>query len=159
MKNRPVQLNCKSMTGAVVVEFALLLIPLIVLAFGVAEFGRATYEYNTVAKVARDSVRHLSRHDHTNTITYQAAIDEAKCLTLYGNITCTPPLVLAGLDKVDVIVTSPERIVSGDTEISLVTVTIEGYEFIFIFNPLTFFGDTAATITFDPIHATMRQEL
>ena len=46
--------------GGVTVEFALLLIPLLFIVFGVAEYGRALYQYNTLVKAVRDSVRYIS---------------------------------------------------------------------------------------------------
>ncbi len=62
----------KAMRGAVAVEFALVLIPLLMLALGAAEFGRAIYQYNTLVKATRDSVRYLSHYNPPSTNYTQA---------------------------------------------------------------------------------------
>jgi Flp pilus assembly protein TadG len=46
--------------GAAAVEFALLVIPLLVMLTGITEMGRALYYYNAIAKAARDGARLLS---------------------------------------------------------------------------------------------------
>ena len=46
--------------GAAAVELGFLLIPLVLLAFGVSEYGRAVYQYNTLVKASRDAARYLS---------------------------------------------------------------------------------------------------
>lgn len=43
--------------GQSLVEFALILLPLLVILFGVFDFGRAIYAYNTLANAARAGVR------------------------------------------------------------------------------------------------------
>ena len=143
------------MRGAVSVEMAFLLIPLIIMAFGVAEFGRAIFEYNTLAKSTRDSVRMISQLDPSPTnLTYPFSIQEAKCLAVHGTIDCSGPKLLTELttDMVQ-IVSAPD----AATGINMVTVTITGYAFKFVYNPLIFFGDGATDIPFANIHATMRQ--
>ena len=54
---------------------------MISIAFGITEFGRAIYQYNTLAKAARDATRYLSTRDATDT----AAKDVAKCFAVFGN--------------------------------------------------------------------------
>ncbi len=53
MKRLP--MHRSRMRGVAAVEFALVLIPLIVLATGVAEFGRAIYQYETLTKATRNA--------------------------------------------------------------------------------------------------------
>lgn len=147
-------MNRKAMRGAVAVEMALLLIPLIIMAFGVAEFGRAIYQYNTLTKVVRDSVRMVSQHDSSDPINYPLFVADAKCLAVHGTIDCSGPALLPGLTTGMVqIASAPD----AGTGINMVTVTVTGYAFIFVFNPLVFFGNTATDIPFGDIHATMRQ--
>jgi Flp pilus assembly protein TadG len=43
--------------GQALVEFALILLPLVVILFGVLDFGRAIYAYNTLSNAARAGVR------------------------------------------------------------------------------------------------------
>lgn len=142
-------MNRKKIRGAVAVEMAFLMIPLIVLAFGIAEFGRAMYQYNTLTKSVRGAVRHVTQSPVTNELRA-----EAVQLVVYGTITgaASTPL-LPNLSESMVGVTS-DIDVDG---INTTTVSITGYTFDFVFNPLVFFGNTTTSITFDNIHATMRQ--
>ncbi|CAG9201409.1 pilus assembly protein TadG [Burkholderia vietnamiensis] len=73
------------MRGVAAVEFALVLIPLIVLATGVAEFGRAIYQYETITKATRNAARYLSVYLPSDAAYPLAA---AQCLVVYGNTTC-----------------------------------------------------------------------
>ena len=147
---RNTRMNRKKVRGAVAVEMAFLMIPLIIMGFGAAEFGRAIYEYNTLTKSVRDGVRHVSQSDPTD-----ALKNEAIRLTVYGTTLGTSPQpLLPNLNEGMVGITES---VDATTGINLVTVTITGYRFDFIFNPLVFAGNTATSLTFDDIHATMRQ--
>ncbi|AZQ53706.1 TadE/TadG family type IV pilus assembly protein [Burkholderia cenocepacia] len=71
--------------GAVAVEFALVLMPMIMLATGVAEFGRAIYQYETLTKATRDAARYLSIWLPTDTA---YPVSQAQCLVVYGSTTC-----------------------------------------------------------------------
>src|SRR5437867_5937189 len=75
-----------AMRGVVAVEFALLLIPLMLLVFGVAEFGRALYQYNTLAKAVRDSARMLSQYNPADA---DYPVANAECLAVYGKTGCS----------------------------------------------------------------------
>lgn len=79
--------------GVAAVEFALLLLPLVLMTFGATEFGRAIYTFNTLDKTVRDAARHLSQHGPGDA-TIQA---EARCLAVYGNTGCTGTAVATGL--------------------------------------------------------------
>ncbi|WP_394808543.1 TadE/TadG family type IV pilus assembly protein [Nitrosomonas sp.] len=151
-----ISLNRNKMQGAVAVEMALLLIPLVILAAGVAEFGRAMYQYNTVTKTVRDAVRLLSQHD-ADDIIYSTHVSEAKCLVVHGSADCSGPELLSGLTTGMVSVATSAMTTGSGNSINLVTVTVTGYTFNFVFNPLVFFGNTDTSIPFGPIHATMRQ--
>lgn len=158
IKKNGFQINRKKMRGAVAVEMALLLIPLIIMAVGVAEFGRAMYEYNTLAKAVRDSVRYIPQRvpKNPNDLTDPVYV-KAKCLAVYGvdasgEVACDGTPLLLGLNESMVTIVPPDTS-SGNSD---VTVTITGYQFQFVFNPLVFFGNTATFITFGDIHATMR---
>ncbi|MGB0129791.1 MAG: TadE family protein, partial [Rhodocyclaceae bacterium] len=71
----------KRQRGVAAVEFGLLLIPLVLLAFGITEYGRALYQYNALGKAARSAVRHLSEHAPGDA----AQATTATCLAVYGN--------------------------------------------------------------------------
>ncbi|WGY72957.1 pilus assembly protein [Burkholderia cepacia] len=83
MKKLPIR---RSRTrGAVAVEFALVLMPMILLATGVAEFGRAIYQYETLTKATRDAARYLSVWLPTDSA---YPVSQAQCLVVYGSTTC-----------------------------------------------------------------------
>ncbi|MET3623582.1 TadE/TadG family type IV pilus assembly protein [Burkholderia ambifaria] len=83
MKRLPIRRS--RMRGVAAVEFALVLIPMIVLATGVAEFGRAIYQYETLTKATRNAARYLSVF-LPNDSAYPVAA--AQCLVVYGSTTC-----------------------------------------------------------------------
>jgi Flp pilus assembly protein TadG len=143
--------------GTIVVEFAVLLIPLLLLAFGVAEYGRALYHYNALVKAVRDSARLLSLHTPADTVAYTLAVDEAKCLAVHGNTTCTGPPLAPQLTADMVGITSTTTTTTAGTQIALVEVSITGYVFAFVFNPARLLGAATDTIPFGEIRASMRQ--
>ncbi|KVK71937.1 pilus assembly protein TadG [Burkholderia cepacia] len=71
--------------GVAAVEFALVLVPMIMLATGVAEFGRAIYQYETLTKATRDAARYLSVWLPTDSA---YPVSQAQCLAVYGSTTC-----------------------------------------------------------------------
>src|SRR5690348_11734079 len=60
MKRR--RISYRRMEGAAMVEFAIVLIPLLLLVFGVAEYGHAIYQYDALTKGTRDAARFLSQY-------------------------------------------------------------------------------------------------
>jgi len=128
--------------GVAAVEFALVLIPLVLILFGITEFGRAIYQYNTLVKATRVASRYLS----TGTISNA----EAVCLAVQGNTACSGPAPLApGLTSAMVNINT-SSVATGTGPVSLVTVTISGYPFI---SAVPF---VVPNITFGPISTTMR---
>jgi Flp pilus assembly protein TadG len=80
--------------GVELVELALILPFLILLSMLVVEFGRALYEYNTVAKSVRDAVRYLSvQLPNTNCA-------QAQNLVVYGKTTAGTTPLARGLTTV-----------------------------------------------------------
>ncbi|TXI41435.1 MAG: pilus assembly protein [Nitrosomonas sp.] len=146
----------ETMRGAVAVEFAMLLIPLLLLVLGVAEFGRALYQYNTLVKTARDSVRHLS-HLNPASKDYEVIKTEAKCLAVYGNTSCGGKTLLPGLTTSMVSINPINATTSAGKVITLAEVRITGYAFDFVLDPRTLMGGGEKSITFGDIRATMRQ--
>ena len=73
------------------VEFALILPLLIVLAFGISELGRALYQQNSLTRAMASGVRNLARSwdtvDENCTVLtgWNSAVARAKNLTIYGN--------------------------------------------------------------------------
>ncbi len=75
----------RCMRGVATVEFALVLIPLLIIVTGIAEFGRAIYQYEALTKATRDAARYLSTYLPTDPA-YPVA--QAQCLVVYGSTTC-----------------------------------------------------------------------
>lgn len=150
----------KRQRGVAAVEFGFLIIPLTLMLFGLTEYGRAVYQYNTLAKAARDATRYLS------TVDKGQGWPQARCLARYGNTTCDGSLLAPGLtdamvDICDASNCAGHALVStGSGAVNLVTVTISGYQFQSIVNfPLAGLNIGAPNITFGDISNTMRQAL
>lgn len=133
--------------GVAAVEFGLLLVPLVVLAFGITEFGRAMYQYNSLAKGTRDAARYLSTKAANDTV----AKSEAKCLVLYGKTTCSgKPLIAGFVDENKVVIrNSPLEPIQGGGFANLVTVEVTGFRFV------SLVSFAVPSITFGAISTTM----
>lgn len=153
-------INFARQHGSVTVELGVLLIPLVVLAFGVTEYGRAIYQYNAITKSVRDSVRHLSQYAPGDA----TRIAEAKCLAAYGKMNCsdadTPLVPRLSTSNVTV----HDRSVSTDAPsynlqetgrgaVNLVAVEVSGYAF------TSLVPFVVPNFTFGTIRATMLQVL
>ena len=160
--------------GVASVEFALFLVPLLMIAFGALEYGRLLYQYDTVVKSVRSATRLIAQRNPDDPSSYTAALSEARCLAVYGVPQCTqtqeplvPGLALshvkicdrssvtecAGLSLNDV-----KSVATGsDTgTLNLVVVRITGYQFSFLGLPFTGAG---SSLVFQPIQSVMRQGL
>src|SRR5690242_18562173 len=86
-------MKMRKQKGVAAVELAVLLIPLIVIASGVTELGRAFFQYNALLKGTRDGVRFLTMKGPLDPAEPSTAGDvaQAKCLVVYGNEECTGP--------------------------------------------------------------------
>lgn len=138
--------------GVELVELALILPFLLLLSMLVVEFGRALYEYNTVAKSVRDAVRYLSVQ-LPNT-----GCSQAQNLVVYGQTTAGTTPLAPGLNTGAV---SCSWQTSGTYPlINTVTVTVTGYRF----RSMTAsvfglrLGDTNGGLTLSNIAATMRTQ-
>ena len=153
--------------GSAAVEFAIFLLPLLLLAFGVVEYGRAIYNYNTLVKSVRASARLLSSQNPNND-GYTVLQEEARCLAVHGNVDCLGPALVPNLSISQIKICdrktwgdckgtnqdSYRSVPTGEGTIHLVAVRIQGYQFPFIGMPLV---TTGPTIPFGPIEAVMRQ--
>ncbi|WP_305074171.1 TadE/TadG family type IV pilus assembly protein [Propionivibrio sp.] len=145
--------------GVAAVEFGILLIPLVVLAFGITEFGRAIYTYNTLTKSVRDAARYLTTqtpgdaNEHTT----------AKCMAVYGKPSCdntdtplAPGLNLGMVETCDQVLSCngvTTSLTTGSGTINLVVVRIHGYPY----NSIVEF--VMPDITFGNISTSMRGQL
>lgn len=146
--------------GVALVELAISLGVLVAIAFGITEFGRAIYQYDTLAKAARDAVRYLS----TRAPGDLAAQDQARCLAVFGNPACAgnalvPGLTTAMVGICDAVSCPADHAMQGAAPvINLASVTIGGPNAApFVFGSLVSF--IVPDITFGPIGATMKQVL
>lgn len=140
----------KKQGGVVAVEFAFLLIPLLLIVFGITELGRAFYQYNTLVKATRDAARYKS-------VTNQGEKEaEAKCLAVFGNDTCSGSPLVEGLNTNMVTIGYATAIATGSGTINLVKVTIndpnaqEQFQFVSLINFVI------PDIIFGPIGTVMR---
>ncbi|QHE76509.1 TadE/TadG family type IV pilus assembly protein [Hydrogenophaga sp. PBL-H3] len=149
--------------GAVAVEFALVLIPLITLLVGVVEYGRALHQYNTLAKSVRGAVRYLTIHNPSDPLYPVAA---ARCLVVHGNEGCTGAALVPGLTTDMIRVCNPvsstdcpgetySAVTTGLGLINLVEVRVVGFPF----DTSLPFVPGLNDIQFNTIRATMRQVL
>lgn len=141
--------------GVAAVELGIILIPLLLLTFGMTELGRAFYQYNSLAKTTRDAARFLSAQGPGDAVD----LATAKCLAVYGKRTCSGSTLLPGLTQSMVTVCDSSNCASHLNQstttgvINLVTVTITGYPFTSMVPFLV------PNITFGAISTTMRQVL
>jgi hypothetical protein len=142
-------------SGVALVEFALVLPLLLLITLITTEFGRALYQYNTLAKSVRDSVRYLSVQ------TPGTKIDEAKNLVVFGSLSNTGTPLAFGLAK-DKIPDPIWQANGASPVINTVTIKIAGcanspppcYKFVPLMSSI--FGVNFGTVNFADIKATMR---
>lgn len=95
--------------GLAVVEFAIALPFLVLVALAVVELGRGLYQYNTLTKAVHDGARFLADDvmDGSGTINLtQDLIDATKNLVVYGTIDTSGNQVLKNLSVSNVAVTT-----------------------------------------------------
>ena len=108
--------------GTAIVEFALVLPLLLLLAMTTTEFGRAIYQYNTIVKSLRDATRYLSMQ------TPNTKLAEAKNLVVFGNIAGTGQALVPGLTVAKVSI-PPWQLTGSNPVINTVSVTVNGHTF------------------------------
>ena len=139
-------------SGVALVEFALVLPLLLILTFITTEYGRALYQYNTLAKSVRDAARYLSTQNPGDTTKYP----KAKNLVVYGNPGGSGTPLAIGLTTS--LVPNPVWAPAGAApQINTVTIRISGYTFRPLF--ASAFGVNFGNITYADISATMRAAL
>lgn len=151
--------------GAIAVEFAIVLLPMLILCFGITELGRALYLYNGLVKATRGAARHLSQQNLVIPPAGQTADgirSNARSLALCGALDCanSPPLVPGlTLDMISVCdpvlcSTTHANVSTGQGSTSLVTVTIgagEGNSYPFT----SFVPWVVPSIDYSPVSITM----
>jgi Flp pilus assembly protein TadG len=138
--------------GVAMIELALALPFLLVMTFIATEFGRAIYQYDTLAKSVRDAARYLSAQTPGDS----NAITAGKNLVVYGNTAGTGNPLALGLTTANV--PNPTWQLSGTLPvINTVTVQVTNYSFQSLMGSA--FGLPFGTVNFSPIQATMRSQL
>lgn len=145
--------------GVALIELAIIITVLITITFGITEFGRAIYQYNTLAKAVRDGARFLAVRDPAA----PASISGVQCMVVHGNPGCTGPALVPGLTSsmvsvchaMDPACAATHQSQGASPVINLVTVTIGGANAPFTFQSLVSF--VVPDIPFGAISATMRQ--
>jgi hypothetical protein len=133
--------------GVALTEFALALPMLLIVMLPILEFGRAYYQYNTVAKSVRQAARYLSVR------TPGVDVDKARNIVVYGNPAGTGTPLVPGLSLSNV--PTPTWSTTGSYPIlNTVTVTVTGYTFVPLVKGVSWiaFDD----IAFGSIQATLR---
>lgn len=148
-----------SQRGTATIEFSILIVPLLLLLFGVVEYGRAIYQYNTLVKAVRDATRFLTA------VAPGTNHASAKCLAVYGDTNCSGTTLVKALTTDMVAICDANSCAgthagqqTGSGTVNLVTITVNGYTFQSLFNfEIGGFRMGAPNIPYDPIRITMRQ--
>lgn len=147
--------------GVALVELSVSIAVLIAIVFGITEFGRAIYQYNTLAKAARDGARYLAVRDPNS----PGTINEARCMVAHGTPSCSGPVLAPGLTvamvsvchAMDPACAATHQAQGASPVIGLVSVTIGGGNTPYTFQSLVSF--VVPDIQFGAISVTMRQVL
>lgn len=144
--------------GVAAVEFALLLAPLLLLAFGITEYGRAVQDYSKIVKSTRDAARYLSLNAPGDAV----AIARAKNLVIYGSTASTGQPLVTGLSnpatQVHVADSASDPATcrlqaTGSGNVNLVRVTVDNVNFTSVVPAVM------SSLIFGPISVTMGQVL
>lgn len=155
--------------GVAVIEFAFVLLPMLILCFGITEVGRTLYYYNGIDKATRGAARYLTSVDLANPPAGETADtirNQAKLLAVCGSVSCNPttatPLV-PGLTVAHVSICDPvsctgthNNVLTGEGAVDLVTVTIGGVgQDASVFNFTSLAPWVIPSFPFAPVRTTM----
>jgi Flp pilus assembly protein TadG len=124
--------------GVAAVELALIMVPLLILCFGITELGRALYYYNGLVKATRGAVRYLAVQSLASPPMGETADSirlKARSLAVCGALACSPAAVplVPGLTLAQVAVCDPVgcpathgNVPTGQGSVSLVSVSVGG---------------------------------
>lgn len=128
-------MQIRKQKGVVAVEMALVLIPMLILCFGITEFGRALYQYNGLVKATRGAARYLSQQGLASPPPGETADGlrlKARSLALCGAYDCaSTPVLVTGLTLAMISVCDPvscaathANVPTGEGTTSLVSITV-----------------------------------
>ncbi len=152
--------------GVATVEMALILIPMLILCFGITELGRALYQYNGCVKATRGAARYLSQQSLASPPAGETADSlrlKAQSLALCGAYDCTnTPALLDGLTLAMISLCDPvscapthANVPTGQGTTSLVSVVINAERNTNKFRFTSLVPWVIRDITFSPISITM----
>lgn len=144
------RMGARKQHGVASVEFAILLVPLVLMIFGITELGRAIYQYNTLVKATRNAARYKSM---TGVSQGEA---ETRCLAVTGDTACAGPPLLDGLTVNMVSIDYANNVATGSGGINLVKVTINDPGAAERFGFVSVVPFVIPDITFGPVATTMR---
>ena len=144
--------------GVAAVELALIMVPMLIMCFGIVEVGRALNYYNGLVKSTRGAARYLTRQNlngmtpTTRSPAQELAVTAAQSLAVCGKTSCSSgdPKLVPGLDRLSQVEVTPYPPVStGQGSVSLVSVTISGVDF------TSFLPFSISTFRYSPVKITM----
>lgn len=147
---------CKNkwQSGLAAIEFVLILPILLILAFGVIDFGRVLFQYDTLTKSTRDAVRYIAgvvrppATAYAADANYTTAVNNARNLALCGSIAaCGNNALVSGLTLSNITIDYP----APQGNITYVRVLVSNYSTSFVTNVLGVSKDLGT------ISVTMRQ--
>lgn len=145
----------KRFRGVAAVELAITIIPLLMLAFGVSEFGRMMFTFNALDKSVRDATRFMTAPPPTSVNPFADAAN----IAVFGNAAGTGTPLAPGLTTGMIDICDPTACPgthnnqpTGSGPIDLVSVSINGYVYTSI---VTYVAP--ATLAFNNISVTMRR--
>lgn len=125
--------------GVAAVEMALILLPLLVVCFGITELGRALYLYNGLVKSSRGAARYLAQYNLASPPqgeTANSLRDKALSLAYCGALNCStgaeplvPGLTLGAGTQISICdplicPTTHKDVATGEGALNLVSVTL-----------------------------------
>ena len=158
------RLNARRQRGVAAIEMAIILVPMVILCFGITELGRALYQYNGLVKATRGAARYLSQQNLASPPTGETADSlraNARSLALCGSFNCTNrPTQVKNLTAAMISICDPvscaathANVSTGQGTTSLVSVVIGAGDNRYAFTSLVPF--VIPNIRFSPVGITM----
>lgn len=132
-KSHPVTKAPQAIRGAIAVEFALILIPMLLVLSGIVEFGRVMWHANVLTKATRDGARVLSAWDPADLASGRTtSIERVVATANFSRL--SPPLTAAAVEvQCDYSTGSNPAFSFGDCSDSTAPVSVRvgivGYQF------------------------------
>jgi hypothetical protein len=137
--------------GVAAVEFALVIIPLLLIVAGIIEFGRTFWYYDALAKSTRDAARYVSNTRVSSTVGVDDTVKEnAKLMVMNAVNTAKVPNFT--MDNVNVVCDPVDCIAPNYVTVSIIDYSISIGSWI----PIIFYTGTSAWVARPTPATTMR---